>query len=146
MQPPARAAGAAVEPGAEHPEARARLVLHAVVVAYALHAVLADLGPRRAPPVRADALGAFRTDHAVGAAAPAEQPRRVVRKGRDRVDRLGPGEQADRTKLIGRPAPLARRRQRRLARDRALGDVTGVRRGAPDAVRSETVLQAIDQR
>src|SRR5581483_8829883 len=78
---------AAIKPVAENPEAQARLVLDAEVIAGQHLAVLL-------PPFHGDALRPFHPRHHMVGAPPGEAMRRTVGHGRKRhLDRLGPREQ-----------------------------------------------------
>src|SRR5262245_49441232 len=103
MQEPARRRLVAIEPGAKQPEAQPRFVLDAEIVARRA-AVLA-------PPGAFDALGPFGCDHFVQRVPPAEAHRRAVGHEREDVlDRLGPGEQAQRPRAqVGLDAEAAPR-------------------------------------
>ena len=114
-----------IEPVAENPEAQARLVLDAEVIAGQHLAVLL-------PPFHGDALRPFHPHHHVIGAAPGEMMRRTVGHGRKgNLDRLGPREQTKRPQrrlAFGARGPggLCGRGERLLrgcGQHRAFGDV-----------------------
>src|SRR5262249_47494331 len=133
--------------GAEHPEAKAGLVLDAEIVARRA-ALLA-------PPGAFDPLRTVGGDDLVKRTPPAKAHRRAVRDRRDRFDRLGVGQEARRPRAQrgstaeareGRPA--VRERPARLRRHRPggyLGDVAVVGGEPRDATRAEPRAQAVDQ-
>src|SRR5262245_58193238 len=151
VEKPARRRDVAVEPGAKEPEAQPRLVLDAEIIARGATLF--------APPGAFDAFGAFRANHFMQGAAPAEAHRRAVRhEGEDVGDGFGLGEQAHRTRvqLSGGakaaeriPAKLgARHGLRRHRRGGEFGDmaVTGdeTRNPPPSESRAQAVDQAIE--
>src|SRR6187551_714733 len=88
VQEPGGCRGVTVEPGAVQPEAQARLVLHADVIARRF-AVLA-------PPGAFDAFWPFGRGYFMQRAPPAETQRRPVRHARQGLDWLWAREQPQR--------------------------------------------------
>src|SRR5215813_15413568 len=148
VEKPARRRDVAVEPGAKEPEAQPRLVLDAEIIARGATLF--------APPGAFDAFGAFRANHFMQGAAPAEAHRRAVRhEGEDVGDGFGLGEQAQRTRAqlsVGAeaaeriPAKLgARHGLRRHRRGGEFGDMAVTSDETRNPPPSEPRAQAIDQ-
>src|SRR5581483_10030359 len=140
--------GGVVEPVAIDPEARAVAVLDPVIVAGRAVAP---------PPFGGDALGPLGAAHLVRAAAPAELARRIVGHQRDRLDRLGPRQQARRPRRRGlerlgrrgrgfRGWLLRRRVEKRQQDPGALRQRAGARRRPGHAGAAEPVGQPVEQR
>ena len=115
--------GSSPSPAPEHPVALAGIVFDAEVVAHRDQLGIA------LPPFAEHALGSVGALHAPAHAAPSEGYGRMIRKKRDRLDRLGAGEQPRGPRPMARPLRAGVRRERWDMANRALGNVAGDGRG-----------------